>query len=617
MSECRLTLPGGAFLHATLLSDSVQTVSTYDRAELIGVVGYKQLYPDGGECSLDDLLSGLQRVKAINLVFHIQRSLVGKLFYNPDFVDERTFQIDVPRFFFGASNLGCEQQDVIRRYKIYVERRWPSSKWNATNDEAPLILLKYIMSMPEGEGSDDDSELESKLFKALLIANEISLNKNQEGSQNQSEDTELQFAKIFIAQYACNDFLSDKEWVDSLLCDQYVRARKFFDFILRHPKFKPLYEIFLREYNISSWKCYVLTYLNILAAARYKTGFIDFERQGGGFLSECVVSNESVCINKIIPLEDNVNCQAFREKPFIRIESRRYFVTNISLVVRRMFDGLYFIFKNLWVRGHPDGAQWFNTTFTTEFSEKKLFTSSLNEISDAHGLFRLTDDECRNAIPEKKLSAPPDFYIRFGNSIILFECKDIRINKDVVENRNVQKLLLEIDKSFLGYQDAKKNKWRYKGVGQLVRNAKRIQSEEFAWDGHIDKQSEIFLVLVVSDVRCVGFGWQNYLNRRMYEECIRQGVNCDSIRPLILISLGSLLRYKGNFKKYGFVQYFKEYYACTSSNKSSNATVDPVTSVMNRLMSFDVYMNGKGCLDDDKLLNDFMNNVLTRDCSET
>ena len=267
---------------------------------------------------------------------------------------------------------------------------------------------------------------------------------------------------------------------------------------------------------------------------------------------------------------------------------------------------MYFIFNNLWIRGHPDNTQWFNAVITTEFSEKKLLVNSLNEVSDANGWFSLTDDKCKNAIPEKKLSSPPDFYIRCGSNVVLFECKDTRVSKDVMENGIFQQLLHEIDKSFLGYQDAKKNKWHYKGVGQLVRNAKRIQSEEFAWDKDVDKHSEIFLVLVVADVKCVDLGWKNYLNKRMYDECIRQGVNCDTIRPLILISLGSLLRYKGNFKKYGFVRYFTEYYECTSFNNPTIAVDDPVTNVMNRFVSFGVYMEGEDCLDREELVSDMV-----------
>lgn len=124
---------------------------------------------------------------------------------------------------------------------------------------------------------------------------------------------------------------------------------------------------------------------------------------------------------------------------------------------------------------------------------------------------------------KKKLSSPPDFYIRNGHDIILFEGKDVKIRKEIKADGTIEELLNETEKSFVGYTD-EKGKYRLKGVGQLVRNAKRIQDGKFLWDIEADKNSIIYLVLVLADPRQVAAGWKNYLNRRMYDECLRQGV---------------------------------------------------------------------------------------------
>ena len=178
------------------------------------------------------------------------------------------------------------------------------------------------------------------------------------------------------------------------------------------------------------------------------------------------------------------------------------------------------------------------------------------------------------------MSSPPDFYIRDGKNVILFECKDVKISKEVKAEGTIQQLLDEVDKDFVGYLDTKKNKWRYKGVGQLVRNAKRIQKGEFAWDKDADKDSRIFLVLVLADARQVASGWKNYLQKKMFEECVRQEIDNKRICPLILTDLGTLTLYKDNFKKYGFLQYFVSYCQKTTFIPSAILIGDMMTNVM-------------------------------------
>ena len=132
-------------------------MAIYKEGKLAGIVGYKQLYPNGEIYPLEKLLTGLPRIWAIRLVSNMQNKLVGKPFYNPDFRDEKTTQIDVPRFFFGPSNLD-QLLDVIHRYKNYftIETKKKQQPMEyATGSETPLLLLKYIMAMPTNEGSDN------------------------------------------------------------------------------------------------------------------------------------------------------------------------------------------------------------------------------------------------------------------------------------------------------------------------------------------------------------------------------------------------------------------------------------------------------------------------------
>ena len=557
---------------------------------------------------LEKLLTGLPRIWAIKLVSNMQNKLVGKPFYNPNFIDKDTSQIDVPRFFFGPNNLD-QLVDAIQRYKSYLEleaERQQQPMEYATGSETPLLLLKHIMAMPESTRTSEITELEKNLYTAFLIANDITFNRNQgKAPYNPNEDLELYLSCLLMSQYAYNDFTNQEIDLNDLIRSQNTRTDKFFIFVSEHPQLKDLYYEFLQKYGLLCWKDYLRTYWSIQSLVRNKTGIVDFEqlKDDDGLLSEQIVDKDSIDIHEVVPLEKNIDYQTFREKPFIKIAPHQYAVIDVSFMIYRMFDGLYFIFNDLWQQKHPDNQQGFNRIFTTEFSEETVLVNCLKEISNSHEWFSLSDNECRSIVPEKKLSSPPDFYIRNGNNVILFECKDVKIPKEVKAEGTIQQLLDEVTKDFVGYLDKEKNKWRYKGIGQLVRNAKRIKNGEFTWDIEAKTDSNIFLVLVLADARQVAIGWKNFLHRKMIEECIRQKTDYSKIYPLILMDLGTLTLYKNNFMKDGLLRYFYSYYHSTAFHPSSIPVGDMMTNIVNQTLSFSGYMKREKLLGGEEFRN--------------
>lgn len=590
-------------------------MAIYNQGTLVGIVGYKQLYPQGEMPPIEKLLIGLPRIWAIKLCSNMYNKLVGKPFYNPVFKDVETTQIDVPRFFFGPNNLD-QLHDVIHRYKQYYAMEVANKKQPmkyATGCETPLLLLRYIMEMPESDGTDDIEDLERKLFKAFMIANELTFNRNQgELPYKKEEELELYIASLLISRYAYQDFFNEKSELEELVRNQASRTVKFFRFVANHPQLKDLLEDFLEKYQLSTWNDYVTTYFSIQALAKDKTGIINFEKleDVDGLISEEIVNKDSIDIHERISLSDNIDYEAFRKRPFIRIAPHEYAVIDISFMIKRMFDGLYFDFNELWQSKHEDDLQGFNRIFTTEFSEETVLVNCLKEVASSFGWISLTDKECKSLIPEKKLSSPPDFYIRDGKDVILFECKDVRIPKEIKADGTSKRLIEEVDKDFVGYLDTKKNKWRYKGVGQLVKNAKRIQDGQFEWDKSVDEDSRIYLVLVLADTRHVDAGWKNYLNRRMFEECVRQSVDVRRVCPLVLTDLGVLITYKHNFKKYGFLHYFVQYFQKTSFDPETLFEGDYTTNIMNQTMSFGVFMKGERMIGGEELRKELLGSVV-------
>ena len=591
-------------------------MSVYASGKMVGIVGFKQLYPNIEMPELEKLMKGLSRIWAVRLVSNMQNKLVGKAFYNPSFRGEEVSQIDVPRFFFGPENQDWTY-DVIGRYKAYVKKEARANTQPmvcAAGSETPLLLLKHIMALPENTTPESIAALERNLYMAFLIANEKTINREQgKLPYKPEEDLEMYLASLLMSRYAYNDFTDQKKELDDLFRNQACRTEMFFNFVSTHPQLADIYGDFLKTYSLTSWNDYLRTYVSIRALFGYKTGVVNFEKieDKDGLITEQIVAKDAIDIHSVIPIEDNEDYVVFREKPFIKVGPHEFAVIDISFVLYRMFDGLYFIFKDLWKKRHPENSNGFNLLFTSEFSEETVLVKSLKEVSDANGWLSLSDSECKQIVPEKKLSAPPDFYIRDGKDVILFECKDVKINKETKAGSTVEQLLNEVDKDFVGYQN-ENGKWRYKGVGQLVRNAKRVQDGLFSWDKDADKDSRIFMVLVLADVRQVAAGWKNYLNRKMLEECVRQGVDIRRFCPLILTDLGTLVLYKHNFKQRGLLSYFIDYYKKTNFSARRFATGDRMTNIMNLSMSFSGYMNGERLLGGEELKTNVINALLKR-----
>lgn len=586
-------------------------MAIYNKGGLLGIVGYDEVYSSfWGKPKFESLIKGLSRIWAVRLVSNMQNKLVGMPFYNPYLDGVRNTQIDAPRFFLGPQNQ-TELQKVVRGYEKYLAEKASKDQppmLYAADSETPLYLLRAIMAMPESENSHDIATLERNLFKAYLLANDATISRNQGKNPYKPEvDKEMYLSTVLMSRFAYNDITSIRSELRVRLINQTIRCITLFDYITQNNALKDVYLDFLADYRIVSWEKYLCTYWSVFAMGGYRTGMIDFNkvRDEDHLIEEYIFEKDSTDIHSVIPLEDNVDYVAFRNKPFIKIGPRQYAIVDISFVIDKIYNSLYFTLNSLWQSRYPDKTEEFNRIFTTEYSEEYMLAGTMKEVSDKFGWFSLNDAECKSIVLEKNLSSPPDFYIRNGHDIVLFEGKDVKIRKEIKADGTIEGLLNEAEKCFVGYKN-EKGKYLLKGVGQLVRNAKRIQDGKFLWDSEADKNSTIYLVLVVADPRQVAAGWKNYLSRRMYDECYRQGVDVSRIKPLILTDLGTLYIYKKNFLKRGLFRYLNRYLNDTAFDDNNLTKGHFLLNVMNQTMSFSKYMCGEKCLADKELHQRFL-----------
>lgn len=578
----------------------------------MGIVGYDEVYSAGifGKPAISGLLKGLPRIWALRLISNIQNKLVEKPFYNPDFVSEDITPIDAFRFFLGPGNKD-ELLKGIRNYEGYLRRKAKANEQPMTiaaSAETPLYLLRKVMAITEGQQTDNIAELERKLFKAFLLANDATMNRNNgENPYTPEADLEMYVSALMISRFAHNEFTNQQKVLSRTFTTQTMKCQHFFEFVQDNDKLRDTYSDFLAEYGISDWREYLRTIMSVVALLKFHTGSINLAKlqDEDQLIAETIFKKDSIGIDEIISEEDNIDYVAFRSRPFIKIAEREYAVIDNNFVMERLYNGLYFTFLELWKKRYPDRGQEFNRIYTTEFSEEYLFDGILKEIAQKRQAFSLTDNECK--VINKKTDSPPDFYIRNGKKVILFENKDVKIEKAIKEGGRFDELLPEIDKKLVGEEI--NGKWKVKGVGQLVRNAKRIQDGIFPWDKEADRDSTIYLVLVVADHRQTALGWKNYLDRNLRYEIARQGADGKKIRPLILMDVGTLEVRHGNFEIRGFEHCFEDYFKETVFEEIRFFKGNWMLNAFNMTMSFSDYMENERSQDTKKMWKKTLGNI--------
>lgn len=187
----------------------------------------------------------------------------------------------------------------------------------------------------------------------------------------------------------------------------------------------------------------------------------------------------------------------------------------------------------------------------------------------------------------------PDYMLKSKSGIVLFECKDIRLNAWIKEKRDYELLERELKNKLvcktykLDYDNCTHVPISPKriGCGQIAGHVANVRNSVFPWDTALDPKSTIYPVLVIADNRLLADGLSNLLQRWFCECLSNEGLDAEQEKPLIIMSPITLLKYSSLFEKDGFERYFEEYYASISRIAYDHL------DVFNKLISFDDYMS--------------------------
>lgn len=382
---------------------------------------------------------------------------------------------------------------------------------------------------------------------------------------------------------------------------QLTQAVWFFRLLERKPEYKSLLQGFNEKYRIQDWRDYVKTIFSVCANALNGEGCIsgDLNIDTDSLMTQTVLEELSIPSTiDIIPYANvdeydkngNSDYRIFRSKPLFRLQNGDYVVHSKPLLIDRLYSGLYFDFKEI---GEKLNEKSVPNLFTSDFMEKTVFGRLMRTCIDNDRYVISKGEEELKAIHDnsKKGLGTPDYFLRSSNSVILFECKDIRQNAWIKEQRDYDLFEEELRNKLvrktyrLDYEYKKHSLLKHckrVGCGQIAGHVEGIRKNKFPWDTSLDANMAIYPVLVIGDNRFLATGLTNIL-QEWFRECLTsEKLDATKEKPLIVLSPISLLKYGNLFKRDGFEKYFEDYYL---SQKQCNSLLE-----INSLISFDEYM---------------------------
>lgn len=453
-----------------------------------------------------------------------------------------------------------------------------------TSQSTALELLRQTFAINISDFVLDTPQVlqEQYLFKAILLINqsighwEAPLEYNSNG-----ETTNLCLAKSFLCT-TLNNFGSSNLKSEYVAMLQIIKGYHFFKYC-EQSKIKEHLSVFLENNGAKSWCHYLYDAIRlILFPLQNKQGYfprieLNSQRDGEKFLRAHSFNEDT-----IVPLEANKDYTYFKSHPLIELNDGTYLPISPIFCINHIYKSIYFEFKAinesfLGTDNHIKG-QGLLSIFTTEFSEQTLFERYVRNAICRHRGIKKSDRDCKI---EQSFGHEPDFYLRDGNNIILFENKDIMIPDHIISSKQYDQLEQELYKKLVK-----------KGINQLIYNIKQIENKTFKWDSNLPNKPKIYPVLVIDDSSLCAPGLNYILN-----EVFQQQLKCNNIKlkvyPLAIVELDTLIAFANYFQlsDVRFKKLLEQFYDYISKNKRPEKVEQLLREVLHKYFPFYIFMS--------------------------
>lgn len=415
-----------------------------------------------------------------------------------------------------------------------------------------LKIFVYADTIVDEEDSIRNDVAEVNFFKAIFALNQEIVSSEKDSP---SEDIKRLVSKhlgfsctVLTHTFAYSDF-SNYDLFDKFICE-IIKAVHLFDFMEGQTEYDEVIRQFLTYYKCESTNEYLKnTYQlgRIITRNDKKDGSIRIKIPRDENFFKTIQFLDSLIFNDAIVDEfKDYDFISIRSKPLYKVSEDEYNVVFDLFAIEKIFKGQYFLFANI-VNSLNDSLEkkliqkaldGFRSSYTNDFSEKYLSNAIIKASFPTYHHLSETDFENYGI-----KSGAPDYYLRQGRNIFIFESKDNNIAGGA-----------KLSGDFVTYHDFLKSRFGdEKGIGQLVNQIDNIFNGKYdSCDEalkNIDKyELKVYPILLVHHAQFNTSGINDLLNYWYYLK-IKDKKEIEQLSKLIVLDIDTLILYSGSFQQ--------------------------------------------------------------------
>lgn len=366
------------------------------------------------------------------------------------------------------------------------------------------------------------------LFKLYLIVNDEITNRQdlffkRYFKKNKSISDEIRLhLYLGLSQYLINTELTNKKlWVEAL---KFVQFEKW---IKTQPSLENILIKYLEKFKVKTlYELFTLIFRIGQVAITYHKFLIEEDENGVAFFD--YISNHNINSSEWNELSELI------KNPLYRMDNGEYLIIDFYFVLNKFFTGIY---HDLLSFSNVENSR-FHQIYSTYFIEKYLLINALNSVF-GNKYIQFHEDKIKGYnIKNINNLALPDFYIRNGNKILIFECKNSLISLNAKLDPKFEKVETDFKNKY--YENDNKNK----AAKQLINFINLSNDGKYSFFDNCPKINNLvyYPVIITTDETLTSLSFNNLINEYISNDLTQIDQNLKKrIKPITIIHINDLL----------------------------------------------------------------------------
>ena len=492
------------------------------RLQVKRLLSYSVVYPDRHD-KIEDLLAHVPSNTAIEIISYNLAKKTNQL------IGEHDFDIWAPWM--------MKTRDDVKNPVGRYAQQYNLGEYALIDEYAMLLLISRLLTCYNGRNDELTEDDLSNLFLAYMLCCDERLALNQELPDNKMKADE--FVEAFMPGCLKSDGIEAPRDYRLLLIKCYMLL---IEFPKHNESFARYVDAFCKEKQIASAKKYldeiILTFLMMGEEDRSncRIVFEDSDKTAIHFY-------DGLSINPVGYKHDS-DFLMMREKPLLKTGHNIYNIMYMRMFHDKAYTGLLFDMKDVLVKGglldEKNGYMNLRSMLGENFSERFFFYTLMKRCFDQQYV-RYNGEELEKALGE----GMPDYYMRRGNRIFVFECKDAQMASKKKLSGDYETIKNAIFEKYVANK-----KGHGKGIAQLasvIENKLPLIQKEV--DVNAPKSVMFVFPIIVYFDDCFDVEGPNYLlNKEFQRDLESRDVSADyEVKDLVMVNIEQLMRLENFF----------------------------------------------------------------------